>query len=159
MPRKSPLNARRPRPPGKVTADVQRPLERKQDAAGWSPTHNTTADFPSQSVFRFKCKAIAMIRSAVSVATLVTLVTIGTALAQPIDLLAPLVAIPVPKDAPPMQPTVTYALLPGHWQLQGSQYVWVPPDTTPRPVTYWRFVEGQNVWRGGEWVWAPAHYE
>jgi hypothetical protein len=27
----------------------------------------------------------------------------------------------------PDQPSVTYALLPGHWQLQGAQYVWVPP--------------------------------
>ena len=26
----------------------------------------------------------------------------------------------------PAQPIVTYALLPGHWQLQGAQYVWVP---------------------------------
>ena len=100
-----------------------------------------------------------MIRSRVSGATLMTLATIGTASAQPIDLLAPPVAILLQNDAPPMQPTVTYALLPGHWQLQGSQYVWVPPETTPRPVTYWRFVEGQYVWRGGEWVWVPAHYE
>jgi hypothetical protein len=159
MPRKSSLNGRRPRPPGKVTGDVDRPLEGKQEAAGWSPTRNATADFPSQSLFRLKCEAIAMIRSGVSVATLITLATIGTASAQPIDLLAPPVAIPLPNDAPPMQPTVTYALLPGHWQPQGSQYLWVPPETKPRPVTYWRFVEGQYVWRGGEWVWVPAHYE
>src|SRR5262249_44766832 len=91
MPRKSTLNGRRPRPPG----------------------------FPSQSLFRPKCEAIAMIRSRVSVATLMTLATIGTASAQPIDLLVPPVAIPLPNDAPPMPPTVTYALLPGHWQLQG----------------------------------------
>ena len=36
-----------------------------------------------------------------------------------------------PPEAPaqpgPAQPTFTYALLPGHWQLQGAQYVWVPP--------------------------------
>ena len=159
MPRKSLPNARRPRPPGKVTADVQHPLERKQEAVGWSPTRNATADFPSQSLFRFKYEAIPMIRSGVSVATLMTLAAIGTASAQPIDLLALPMAIPLSNDASPMQPTVTYALLPGHWQLQGSQYVWVPPETIPRPVTYWRFVEGQNVWRGGEWVWAPAHYE
>ena len=54
---------------------------------------------------------------------------------------------------------MTYALLPGHWQLQGAQYVWVPPEIDPRPVAYWRFVQGRYVWRGGEWVWAPAHYE
>ena len=59
----------------------------------------------------------------------------------------------------PAQPLVTYALLPGHWQLQGAQYVWVPPETVPRPVAYWRYVEGRYVWRGGEWIWVPAHYE
>ena len=100
-----------------------------------------------------------MIRSRVSVATLMTLATFGTASAQPIDLLAPPVAISLPKDAPPIQPTVTYALLPGHWQLQGSQYLWVPPETIPRPVSHWRFVEGLYVWRGGEWIWVAAHYE
>jgi hypothetical protein len=100
-----------------------------------------------------------MIRRGVYVATLMTLGTIGTASAQPIDLLALPMAIPLSNDASPMQPTVTYALLPGHWQLQGSQYVWVPPETIPRPVTYWRFVEGRHVWRGGEWVWVPAHSE
>ena len=64
-----------------------------------------------------------------------------------------------PAEPAPAQPIVTYALLPGHWQLRGAQYVWVPPETVPRPVTYWRFVQGRYVWRGGEWVWVPAHYE
>jgi hypothetical protein len=59
----------------------------------------------------------------------------------------------------PAQPIVTYALLPGRWQLQGAQYLWVPPETAPRPVAYWRFVQGSYVWRGREWVWVPAHYE
>ena len=73
------------------------------------------------------------------------------------------VAFPPPPVAPiqpaPFQPIVTYALLPGHWQLQGAQYVWVPPESVARPVAYWRFVQGVYVWRGGEWVWVPAHYE
>jgi hypothetical protein len=64
-----------------------------------------------------------------------------------------------PTQPAPDQPSVTYALLPGHWQLQGAQYVWVPPEIDPRPVAYWRFVQGRYVWRGGEWVWAPANYE
>jgi hypothetical protein len=64
-----------------------------------------------------------------------------------------------PTQPAPDQPSVTYALLPGHWQLQGAQYVWVPPEIDPRPVAYWRFVQGRYVWRGGNWVWAPAHYE
>jgi hypothetical protein len=53
----------------------------------------------------------------------------------------------------------TYALLPGHWQLYGAHYVWVPPDKAPRPVVYWRFVPAEYVWRHGAWVWVPAHYE
>ena len=68
-----------------------------------------------------------------------------------------------PPEAPPQsgpaQPIVTYALQAGHWQLQGAQYVWMPPETVPRPVAYWRFVQGRYVWGGGEWIWVPAHYE
>ena len=64
-----------------------------------------------------------------------------------------------PAQPAPAQPIVTYALLPGHWQLQGAQDVWVPPETVPRPVAFWQFVQGRYVWRGGEWVWVPAHYE
>jgi hypothetical protein len=72
--------------------------------------------------------------------------------------------IPSPPPAAPTQPAAappiaTYVLLPGHWQLQGAEYVWVPPETVPRPVAYWRFVQGRYVWRGSEWIWVPAHYE
>jgi hypothetical protein len=95
-----------------------------------------------------------MIRSRVSVAALMALATIGTASGQPIDLLAPPPVPSPPNSTAPEQPTITYALLPGYWQLQGSQYIWVPPETIPRPVTHWRFVEGLYVWRGGEWIWA-----
>jgi hypothetical protein len=64
-----------------------------------------------------------------------------------------------PRQSVPVQPIVTYALLPGHWQVHGAQYVWVPPETVLRPVAYWRYVQGRYVWRDGEWVWVPAHYE
>jgi hypothetical protein len=71
--------------------------------------------------------------------------------------------LPLPPAAPipvvQVQPMFTYALLPGHWQLYGAQYVWVPPEKTPRPVIYWRLAPGRYVWRGGAWVWFPAHYE
>src|SRR5215472_2400376 len=107
----------------------------------------------------------------------------GVAAAQPIDLLAPAVTAgrgdlpssdtcrpispeaPVPSTASPApppiarpapsltQPTATYALLPGHWQLEGAQYVWVPPETVPRPVEYRPFIEGHYSWRDGQWVW------
>lgn len=84
--------------------------------------------------------------------------------AQPIDLLAPPTATAPPSPvtpAPPAAgpPVVTYALLPGHWQLQGAQYVWVPADTVPRPVVSGRLVQGHYVWRAGEWIWVPAHFE
>jgi hypothetical protein len=85
-----------------------------------------------------------MVRSLMSVAMLSTLATIAAtvALAQPIDLLAPPLVTPPPNNTAPAQPTVAYALLPRHWQLRGAQYVWVPPEAIPRPVMYWRFVEG-----------------
>ena len=106
-------------------------------------------------------KCDAMVPSLMSVAMVSTLATIAAtvASAQPIDLLAPPLVTPPPNNTAPAQPTITYALLPGHWQLRGAQYVWVPPETIPRPVPYWHFVEGYYVWRGGEWVWVPAHYE
>jgi hypothetical protein len=112
----------------------------------------------------------------------------GIALAQPIDLLAPLRTIgsrslvpgcPSPAIAPrlslppvhepspvadvtlspPGPPPVTYALLPGRWQLEGARYVWVPPETTLRRVEAQSLVEGRYVWRDGGWHWVPAHYE
>jgi YXWGXW repeat-containing protein len=126
-----------------------------RDARRSPRSRNQTADFLSQSVATMKCDAT--VRSLMSLAMLSILATIASA--QPIDLLAPPLVTPPPNNAAPAQPTVTYALLPGHWQLRGAQYFWVPPETIPRPVTYWRFVEGYYVWRGGEWVWVPGHYE
>ena len=75
---------------------------------------------------------------------------------------APLRATPPPAAVvtlrPPAPPPVTYALLPGHWQLQGASYFWVPPETNLRRVEERPFVEGRYVWRDGEWHWVPAHY-
>jgi hypothetical protein len=76
---------------------------------------------------------------------------------QPMIAAAPSPVAPVPLA--PVQPMFTYALFPGHWQLDGARYVWVLPDETPRPVAYWRLVMGQYVWRGGAWVWVPAHWQ
>lgn len=70
---------------------------------------------------------------------------------------APPVALPSsPKPLPPS--TVTYALLPGHWQLKGARFVWVPPETTPRLVATRRLVPNESVWEGGRWVFVPSHY-
>jgi hypothetical protein len=54
---------------------------------------------------------------------------------------------------------VTVALLPGHWQLIGADYVWMPPDRVPRPVESRPVNEGRYVydWSGGKWVWDPPH--
>ena len=60
---------------------------------------------------------------------------------------------------PPDPPPVTYALLPGHWQLEGARYIWVPPETTLRRVEARPLVEGRYVWRDREWHWVAAHYE
>jgi hypothetical protein len=70
------------------------------------------------------------------------------------------VSLPVAPTAPAvMPPMVTSALLPGHWRLEGAQYVWVPPDKVPRPVEYWPLIEGRFVfdWGDGKWVWTPPH--
>lgn len=64
----------------------------------------------------------------------------------------------VPSPPPSVAPAVTYALLPGHWVLDGWQYVSVPPETVPRRVEYRPLVQGQYVWRNGRWQWVPAHY-
>jgi WXXGXW repeat (2 copies) len=68
---------------------------------------------------------------------------------------------PVADVTPPPSgsPAVTYALLPGHWQLQGARYVWVPPEIALRRVEPRPLVEGRYVWRDGEWHWVPAHFE
>ena len=45
---------------------------------------------------------------------------------------------------PPDPPPVTYALLPGHWQLEGARYVWMPPETALRRVEARPLVEGST---------------
>ncbi len=62
---------------------------------------------------------------------------------------------PAPATAAPM---VTKALLPGHWQLTGWQYHWVPPDTNYRTVQTNPFIPGHYEYRGGAWIWVAGHY-
>lgn len=59
---------------------------------------------------------------------------------------------------PPGPPPVTKALLPGHWQLDGANWVWVPPETRLRRVEERPLVLGAYVWREGAWRWVPPHY-
>jgi hypothetical protein len=61
------------------------------------------------------------------------------------------------QSAPPSSVT-TRALSPGHWALNGSNYVWVPPETTLRDVQTAALVQGSYVWRNGSYVWVPTHY-
>ena len=66
---------------------------------------------------------------------------------------------PTPSPgAPPPVPMITQALLPGHWQLGGWQYHWVPPETRLRAVDSRPFAPGHYVWRDGAWVWDAGHY-
>ena len=44
----------------------------------------------------------------------------------------------------PSPPPVTYALLPGHWQLEGARYIWVPPETALRRVEARPLIEGRS---------------
>jgi len=59
---------------------------------------------------------------------------------------------------PPPISVTTLALLPGHWALNGSDYVWVPPETRLRGVQAAPLVQGSYVWRNGSYVWVPMHY-
>jgi hypothetical protein len=65
---------------------------------------------------------------------------------------------PSAATAPPPQPPVTYALLPGHWRLDGWQYEWVPPETIQRRVDDRLLVQGHYIWRGGRWEWTPTRF-
>jgi hypothetical protein len=62
------------------------------------------------------------------------------------------------QSAPPIS-VITRALLPGHWALHGSNYVWVPPETRLRDVQTASLAQGGYVWRNGSYVWVPAHYK
>jgi len=69
----------------------------------------------------------------------------------------PVALSPAGVPAPPV-PTVTYALLPGHWQLAGARYVWVPAETSLRRVEDRPFLQRHYVWSGGAWTWMPSHF-
>jgi len=55
-------------------------------------------------------------------------------------------------------PMITKALLPGHWELTGWQYHWVPPDSSYRSVQASPFIPGHYEYRGGAWIWVAGHY-
>jgi hypothetical protein len=63
-----------------------------------------------------------------------------------------------PAPTMPAVPVITKALLPGHWQLTGSQYHWVPPDASYRTVQTDPFIPGHYEYRGGGWVWVAGHF-
>ncbi|OYV49621.1 MAG: hypothetical protein B7Z77_07545 [Acidocella sp. 20-58-15] len=80
------------------------------------------------------------------------------ALAQVTAAPAPSVATISPVPAAVATPMVTKAMLPGHWQLTGWQYHWVPPDTNYRTVQSDPFIPGHYEYRGGAWIWVAGHY-
>jgi hypothetical protein len=61
------------------------------------------------------------------------------------------------QSTPPPSIT-TRALLPGHWALYGSNYVWVPPEIRLHKVQTATLLQGSYVWRNGAYVWVPTHY-
>ena len=72
----------------------------------------------------------------------------------------PLSRLVVPTPAPvyvAADPVIMQALLPGHWELRGARYEWVPPETILRPVETASLVTGHYVWRDGAYVWVPQH--
>ena len=88
----------------------------------------------------------------------------SAAATSPIPLLPPsgkTVSVQPETAAPPQRtvpPPVTYALLPGHWDLHGARYVWVPPETHLRRVEDRPLIQGHYAWRDGNWLWVPSHY-
>ncbi len=94
-------------------------------------------------------RTIRVAMGSVAVAAILRAASAQTAAPDP----APVVSSPEP---PP--PPVTRALLPGHWQLRGANYVWIPPETTLRAVRNRPLILGQNVWKDGSWVFVPTHY-
>ena len=63
-----------------------------------------------------------------------------------------------PAPTMPAVPMITKALLPGHWQLTGSQYHWMPPDISYRSVETDPFISSHYEYRGGAWIWVAGHY-
>lgn len=64
----------------------------------------------------------------------------------------------LPEVAPDGLPTSLYRLEPGHWQLQGAESVWVPPQSVPQPVSVQPIVSARRVWDGDRWVLVPEHF-
>jgi hypothetical protein len=94
-----------------------------------------------------------------AIAALTTVAAAPAAVAQPLPP-PPLPPTPFPSaPGPPPPRPHTFAMLPGHWQLDGATYVWVKGDDTLRPVEPHPFVQGHYAWRDRAWVWVPDHYE
>ncbi len=71
---------------------------------------------------------------------------------------APASAVVATAPAAIAPPMVTKAPLPGHWQLTGWQYHWVPPDTNFRTVQTNPLIPGHYEYRGVAWIWVAGHY-
>ena len=80
------------------------------------------------------------------------------ALAEPVAPAAPAPPPVLAAPPPPPVPTITRALLAGHWALDGADWKWVPPETVPRRVRTAPLMQGRYVWRSGQYVWVPAHF-
>lgn len=68
---------------------------------------------------------------------------------------------PFPMQAPipaATQPSILYRLDPGHWQLRGSDSVWVEPQSIPQPVSTEGIIPAREVWNGERWIFVPEHF-
>jgi hypothetical protein len=103
---------------------------------------------------------------AASQATAQTVVTAPVQLAQPTVIVAPAAPPPLQTETvppPPATATVTTYWQPGHWNWNGSSWVWVDGSyiqrvQQPDPAAVW--VPGQWVMQtSGGYVWVAGHWQ
>jgi len=83
---------------------------------------------------------------------------IGAAQAQS----PPYEPIPAPRYEPiPPAPGSRFVWQPGHWQWNGTQYIWIAGHYTKSNPQRLLWVEGHWVWSAREqrWNWRPPHWQ
>ncbi len=78
------------------------------------------------------------------------------AVAQP-----PYPPVPPPRyEIVPPPPGPRAAWVPGHWNWNGTRYVWIRGHYVRRGPHWGRWAPGHWIWapRVGRWVWRPGHW-
>jgi len=67
---------------------------------------------------------------------------------------------PLQAEAMPKPPVTTTPLIwqPGHWNWDGSAYVWAPGEFVPSEGHSNQWMPGYWALVSGSWVWQPAHW-